>query len=339
MLYVFHIRSIIIRKRKNPEMGVICMKRSEIQAKKRRRRKWILIPLIFFGLIILAVGIWAGLIYNDARKTVNEKMYTDIDSIDRDLSKRKIKGKEHLNILMLGIDTEKGECGRSDSIIILNLRPENDQMKLISIPRDTRALISGKGTTEKINHAFAHGCQRGGKELGSEWAVATVENFLGIDIDYHVQMNMSGLKELIDELGGVTVSNDLEWKDSKYHFNKGSVELDGEKALAYVRMRKQDPSGDFGRAKRQRQVIEAIIKKGANIATVTSIGNTIDILGNNMSTSLDFSDMTKLLTGYSSTRNNVEQYQVQGSGAMIDGLYYYIVSEEEVQKVYNMIIN
>lgn len=307
------------------------MKRSEIRAKKKKKRKWLFIPLTIIGVIVIALGVWLGLIYNDAKKTVNEKMYTDVDSIDRDLSKKKLKAKEHLNILMLGIDSEKGESGRSDSIIILNLRPEEDQMKLISIPRDTRTLIAGKGFEDKINHAYAFG--------GPEMAIATVENFLGIDIDYHVRMNMSGLKELIDELGGITVTNDIEWKDSKYEFNKGPIELDGEKALAFVRMRKQDPSGDFGRAKRQRQVIEAIIKKGANIATVTSIGNTIDILGNNMSTSLDFSDMTRLLTGYSSTRNNVEQYQVQGSGTIINGIYYYVVSEEEVQKVHNMIVN
>lgn len=58
-----------------------------------------------------------------------------------------------------------------------------------------------------------------------------------------------------------------------------------------------------------------------------------------MTTSLDFSDMKRLLTGYSSTRNNVEQYQVQGSGKMINGIYYYIVSEEEVRKVHDMIVN
>src|SRR5690625_5789607 len=133
------------------------MKRSEIRAKKKKKRKWLLIPLTIIGVIVIALGIWLGLIYNDARKTVNEKMYTDVDSIDRDLSKKKLKAKEHLNILMLGIDSEKGESGRSDSIIILNLRPEEDQMKLISIPRDTRTLIAGKGFEDKINHAYAFG--------------------------------------------------------------------------------------------------------------------------------------------------------------------------------------
>src|SRR5699024_6588285 len=313
------------------KLEVICMNRSEMRAAKKKKRKWLYIPLIIIGLLVLAVGIWAGLIYNDARTTVNEKMYTDIDSIDSEISKKKIKGKEELNILLLGIDAEEGGAGRSDTIIVLNLRPEEDKMQLISIPRDTRTLIVGRGTEDKINHAYAFGKEK--------MAVDTVENFLGIELDYYIDMNMTGLVELIDELGGITVNNDIAWSDKKYDFNVGQNDLDGDKALAYVRMRKQDPAGDFGRAKRQRQVIEAIIDKGANLATVTSISNMIEILGDNMHTSLDFSDMTKLATGYSSARKNVEQYQMQGTGTMIGGIYYYIVPEEEVQKVHNMIIN
>src|SRR5690625_2266880 len=278
------------------------MKRSELRAEKRKKRRWLRIPLIGIGIIFLALIAWGTYIFMEAR-----------------------------NIVKLGIDSTTGDAGRSDSLIIVNLRPQEDKMKMISIPRDTRTVIAGRGYEDKINHAYAFG--------GAEMAIETVENFLGIEIDYHVRMNMQGLKELIDELGGITVTNDIEWGDSKYHFNKGSVELDGEKALAYVRMRKQDPEGDFGRAKRQRQVIEQIINKGANIATVTNITSTMDILGDNMETSLDFADMRRLLTGYSSTRNNVEQYQVQGSGAMIDGIYYYIVSEDEVRKVNGMLLN
>lgn len=313
------------------KVGVICMKRSELRKTKKKRKWWILGPLIGIGVLVLIVGVWATLIYNDAKKTVNEKMHQPIDVIDRDVSKKKVKAKEKLNILMLGIDAETGDAGRSDSIIVMTLRPDTDSMQLISIPRDTRTLIVGKGIEDKINHAYAFG--------GEEMAIATVENFLGIDIDYHVRMNMSGLKELIDELGGVTVTNDVEWQDGGHQFHTGPVDLDGEKALAYVRMRKKDPSGDFGRAKRQRQVVESIIKKGANVASIGSINNTIDILGNNMATSLDFDDMKRMLTGYMTTRHNIDSYQIQGEGTMLNGIYYYVVPEEEVQHVHNMIVN
>lgn len=307
------------------------MKRSEQRKARKKKKWWILGPLLAIGVMMLVAGIWIGFIYNDAKKAVNDKMYQAITSIDRDLSKEKLREKEPLNILMLGIDAETGDAGRSDSIMVMTLRPDEDSMQLISIPRDTRTLIVGKGIEDKINHAYAFG--------GEEMAIDTVENFLGIEIDYHVGMNMSGLKELIDELGGITVTNEIEWEDDSYQFHKGPIDLDGEKALAYVRMRKKDPDGDFGRAKRQREVIESIIKKGANIASISSVSETIDILGNNMSTSLDFDDMKRLLTGYRGTRHNIESYQVQGSGTTIDGTYYYIVSEEEIQKVHDMIVN
>jgi len=300
------------------------------RVKKRiTKRKWYKIPLIIIGISLLLGIVWGVYTWNNAKQTVNKKMYQEVDTIDHKLSKKKVKEREQLNILILGIDSKTGSSGRSDSLMVMTLKPETNSMQLISIPRDTRTLIVGKGFEDKINHAYAFG--------GEAMSIATVENFLDIEIDYHVSLNMTGLEQLIDELGGITVTNELEWADSSYTFNKGPVELDGRKALAFVRMRKQDPSGDFGRAKRQRQVVEAIVKKGANVASINKINTTIDILGDNMGTSLDFEDMRRLLSGYTSTRHDVESYQVQGSGTMIDGTYFYIVSDEERQKVNRMI--
>src|SRR5690625_6823900 len=116
------------------------MKRSELRAEKRKKRRWLCIPLIGIGIIFLALIAWGTYIFMEARNTVNEKMYTEIDSIDRDLSKKKVKAKDNLNILMLGIDSTTGDAGRSDSLIIVNLRPQEDKMKMISIPRDTRKI-------------------------------------------------------------------------------------------------------------------------------------------------------------------------------------------------------
>jgi len=298
--------------------------------KKSRKKKWYKVPLLILLVISLFVGGWGLYTWNNAKQTVNKKMYQHIDAIDQSMSKQKVKEREQLNILILGIDSKTGSTGRSDSLMVMTLKPETDSMQLISIPRDTRTLIVGKDFEDKINHAYAFG--------GEEMTIATVENFLDIDIDYHVSLNMTGLQQLIDELGGITVTNELEWSDKTYTFNKGPVELDGQKALAYVRMRKQDPAGDFGRAKRQRQVVESIVKKGASVASINKVNSTIDILGDNMGTSLDFVDMRRLLTGYMGTRHDVESYQVQGEGTTIDGTYFYLVSDEERQKVHQMII-
>src|SRR5699024_11700178 len=150
-----------------------------------------------------------------------------------------------LNILLLGVDERKYDSGRSDALMVLSLNPKDDSMQLVSIPRDTRTTIVGKGFEDKINHAYAFG--------GSDMSVATVENFLNIELDHYVRMNMEGLKELVDKLGTITVDNEIAWNDGKYDFNTGPVEMDGDKTMAYVRMRKQDPDGDFGRTERQRR--------------------------------------------------------------------------------------
>lgn len=296
---------------------------------KKPRRLWLKIPLIIILILAFGIGAYAITTYNNAKNTVNDKMHEPVESIDTGVTKKKVKAVDPLNILLLGVDARANDKGRSDALMVLSLNPKNDTMQLISIPRDTRTTIIGNGNEDKINHAYAFG--------GTDMSVATVENFLDIDLDYYVRMNMEGLKELVDQLGTITVNNEIAWSDSKYDFPKGKVEMDGDKTMNFVRMRKQDPNGDFGRTKRQREVIQAIVDQGASVGSISKINGTIDILGNNMATNMDFAVMKKLLTDYKDTRKNFVSYQMKGNGTMIDGIYYLIVPNEEVQKVHGMI--
>lgn len=301
-----------------------------MRTKRRKSRKlWLKIPIIIIILLVLGVGIYAFTVYNNAKKTVNDKMHDPVESIDLDLTKKKVKATEPLNILLMGIDTEESDQGRADALMVLTLDPQQDAMQLVSIPRDTRTAIAGKGIEDKINHSYAFG--------GSDMTVATVENLLDVEMDYYVSMNMSGMKELVDQLGGITVNNEIAWNEGKYDFTEGLTDLDGDKAMAFVRMRKQDPDGDFGRNKRQRKVIQGIVDKGASVGSVNKINGVIDILGDNMATNLDFDDMKKLLSGYKDTRKNFTDYQIEGNGTKINGVYYLIVPDEEIAKVHGMI--
>lgn len=297
---------------------------------KKPRRLWLKIPLIIVAVLVLGIGGYAFSVYNNAKKTVNDKMHEPVEGINTDLTKEKVNATEPLNILLLGIDAKSDDKGRSDALMILTLDPENNEMQLISIPRDTRTAIVGKGIDDKINHAYAFG--------GTDMAVATVEGFLDIDLDYYVRMNMEGLEQLVDQLGAITVYNDIAWDDNKYNFGFGPTEMDGDKTMHFVRMRKQDPNGDFGRTKRQRQVIQGIVNEGASVSSVTKVSGMIDILGNNMATNLDFEDMTRLLFDYKDTRKKFVDYQMKGNGKKMDGIYYLIVDDEEINKVREMII-
>src|SRR5690625_4220750 len=297
--------------------------------RRKKRRLWLKIPLIILITIVLIIGGYSLFLYNNAKKTVNERMHDPVETIDTQLTKRKLHATEPLNVLLLGIDSEGEEVGRSDAMMVMNLNPINDELTIVSIPRDTRTEIVGKGVLDKINHAYAFG--------GADMSIATVENLLGIDIDYYVSINMDGLVQLVDQLGTISVDNDLEWSDGTYDFPQGKVEMDGQKTMAYVRMRKQDPAGDFGRTQRQRKVIEGIIHEGATVGSVPKFSGMIDILGHNMATNMDFDDMKKLFGSYRDTRRTVHEYMLQGEGTNIEGIYYLLVPDDEIEKARQML--
>jgi len=146
-------------------------------------------------------------------------------------------------------------------------------------------------------------------------------------------VNMESFKDIVDAVGGVTVNNDLDFNYDGYSFKKGKLTLDGKEALAYSRMRKEDPRGDFGRQLRQRQIIEGVIEEGASVQSLANYGNILDAIGTNVRTNLTFDDMKQIQSNYKDARHNVEQLQVDGQGEKINGIYYYAVSDATRQEL------
>lgn len=307
------------------------MERRELKKKKRRKRRRWKVLLFVVALIFLIGGVYLYTIYNEVRTTVNQDLHEDVTSIDTDQTKEKVDNKEPLNILLLGVDERENDVGRSDTMIVMTLDPNNDQMQMVSIPRDTYAEIAGDGRMTRINHAYAYG--------GSDMAVNTVENFLDIELDYYIRVNMEGLSQVVDAVNGITVNNDRAFTSGNFNFEKGEIKLDGREALAFVRMRKNDPNGDLGRNERQRQVIQGIIDKGARLDAVNKVGDVMDVLGDNVSTNMQFADMRRLVTNYSSARKNSTTYQMEGDNFRENGMYLINMSDEEVQKTHDMIVN
>lgn len=157
------------------------------------------------------------------------------------------------------------EGARSDSLMILNRAP-NGEASLISLPRDTYVDIPGYGGN-KINAAYSYG--------GASLLVSTVNNLTGLTVDHYVQVGMGGVEEMVDAVGGINVCLDYDVNDADsglvWDTSKGTCQdVDGEKALQYSRMRKSDPTGDIGRAQRQRAVISAVVAKAATVSTLVS---------------------------------------------------------------------
>lgn len=301
------------------------MKRSE-KNKKRKILPWVIV------IILILVGGVAGfglMVYKDLTNTA-KNIHTDLkrDKSDKREEAINVKDLHPFSVLMLGVDERKDDAGRSDTMVVLTVNPQQKSTKLLSIPRDTLTEIVGKDFNDKINHAYAYG--------GIKMSLNTVEHFLDIPIDYVVQVNMESFKDIVDAVGGIDLKNDFAFSWGGKDFPVGTVHLNGEQALAYVRMRYEDPRGDFGRQDRQKNVIQAVLKKGASVNTLFNYGDIFKAIEKNVRTNLTFDEMVDIQSNYRDATKKIDQlYSGDGDGQMIDGVWYYIYDDKELLSIKN----
>lgn len=200
------------------------------------------------------------------------------------LGNRPGKSSSAVNYLLVGSDTREGltkaqlkelrvgsvktAAGkRSDTMLLVHISKKRDKAVLISIPRDTFALIpsytdsSGKiraSVYSKINSSFNWG--------GAPLLIQTIEEMTTLRIDHYVEINFAGFAQMIDALGGIQVCSKVDINDPKSHLvmSAGVHTLDGIEALKYVRTRDFDGMGDLGRMQRQQQFMSAVLRKATS---------------------------------------------------------------------------
>ncbi|MGD2079257.1 MAG: LCP family protein [Chloroflexota bacterium] len=177
---------------------------------------------------------------------------------------------ERRNILVMGIDRRPGEpfISRTDTMMLVSIDPESDQVSILSIPRDLYVVIPGRGQ-ERINTAFVYGSTGNNPAGGAQLAMQTVEYNLGVPVHDYVLVDFSAVTKGIDAIGGIDIQvpydiYDPTFPDMDYGFDPlyipaGLQHLDGATALKYARTRHQD--NDFLRAQRQQQVVMAVRQK------------------------------------------------------------------------------
>lgn len=296
--------------------------------KKRRKRGFI---FLIFALLIGGAGVYA---YNSYSSLMG--IYS---GLQHDKSKLRTEDveitKEPFSLLIMGIEdyATGGQNGRTDSLMFATINPNSQKISLMSIPRDSRVTIAGRDKKDKINAAHAYG----GEKLTKD----TVQNFLKVPVDHYVKLDFKGFKGIVDAVGGVTVDVPFDfWERSdvnyykKIEFKKGQQHLNGEEALAYVRMRKQDPNGDFGRAARQRQVLAAVVHELNSASTVFKINDLAKAIGKYVKTDIPVSDGLALYKKFSGfDPSSIQTIKLEGEDTKIDGIYYFVPNEVSIKEI------
>ena len=212
-----------------------------------------------------------------------------------------------INILLMGAAGEHKPGGNlTDTIMIMSIDTKNKKIALLSLPRDFYVPIPGSDTYTKINSLYPIGIKN---NQGADMIKATVEKITGLTINYYMAIDFDGFQKIIDDIGGVNITSDRDIYDATYpgpnysyqtfSLSKGFHSLDGATTLEYVRERHDDPQGDFGRALRQQQVIQAVKNKMFSMQTffnVVGLNNVLDTLGDNIRTDITFDDIDKFIT-------------------------------------------
>ncbi|HWJ76928.1 MAG TPA: LCP family protein [Niallia sp.] len=311
------------------------MNRKEAKKVKKKRRS-ILKRLLFLTLlVIIGVGAYAGYLSYKTIQAANES-YNELERGTKS-KLREVEvstSKDPISILLLGVEdySSGGTQGRTDTIIVATMNPEDSTMKMVSIPRDTRVYVESEGKEDKINHAYVFG--------GKDGTIDAVEELLDIPIDYYAEVNFNGFKEIIDEIGGITVDVPFDfWEKSdvdneKIYFTEGEMTLNGEEALAYARMRKRDPMGDFGRNERQQQIISASIDSLLSPNNLLKLDAITEHVSQNVETNMRLSEALGIQQNYKSFNSkSIEKLKLEGSDEYLNGIYYYAPDEVELENL------
>lgn len=299
-------------------------------ARKKRRGKQTVIIILMTLLFLIAV--FFGYYYWQLKKTADQTF----KEINRETipSNQPESLKEPFTVLALGIEDYMDGVARTDVILFSVINPKSREIALVTIPRDSYVYIESQGYEDKINHAYVFG--------GLEGTLKSVYNLLDIPIDYYVSTNFNGFTDMVDAVGGVDVNvpftfdakmvEPSEWKT----YTEGPAHLNGREALAYVRMRYDDPEGDFGRSKRQKEVIKAIADEAISLGGLTRLDSILKAVGNNVQMNIPYDKYLSFMNlGKDLINSPIDSIQLEGEGQRIDNVWYYILDETNVEKVKN----
>ena len=290
------------------------------QQKKKRYWPWIVALVCFLSAAV------AGAMFASSSLLDKPKETTKKEAPKEEL----LTAKDKATIMIMGVDEREDDVGRSDTLMVATIDPDRDKAALLSIPRDTRVRIQKYGY-DKINAAFAYG--------GEKLTHQTVEEFLGVNIDYYVIINTRSFVKIIDAIGGIDIDVEKRmyyedpWDDDGgliIDLKPGLQHMDGKTAVTYVRYR--DEEGDIGRVKRQQKFMQACMEQFTSPTNLMKLPSVIQEVMGSVKTDLS---MRQLLE-FAGTLKSAQKYglrtdMVPGRPLYIEGISYWIPDVSEMR--------
>ena len=260
--------------------------------------------------------------------------YKDITVKTKDISKNVNVTKDPFVVYISGIDTygSVSTVSRSDVNMILTVNPKTKQILMTSIPRDYYVTLANKGKKDKLTHSGLGGIEN---------TVKTMENFMGIDINYYGRVNFTSVIEIVDALGGINIDSTVAFTGyDGTSFKKGTNHITGKQALEFSRERHAFGGGDNERVHNQRVVMAGMIKKMISPSIITNYSSVLSSINGSFETNMESGDITGLLQMQISDMASwtIVQKQLTGNGKTMTGgaympnnkLYYMIPNEASV---------
>ena len=261
----------------------------------------------------------------------------EVDSKVKSFAKNVDVTSKPFTIYISGIDTygKVSTVSRSDVNMIVTVNPKTKQVLMSSIPRDYYVTLANKGKKDKLTHSGL---------AGPENTVKTMDNFLGIDINYYARVNFTSLITMVDALGGIDIDSDAAFTGEAggYTFKKGIQHINGDQALCFARERYAFGGGDNMRVKHQQDVLMAMLKKMMSPAIITNYTSVLNSIAGCFETNMSTDNITSLIQMQVNDMATwtFTQKQFDGKGVMQTGgaympnnkLYYMIPDDSSVSK-------
>lgn len=294
---------------------------------------------VLFALVLLFVGknrldhMYAAEQAKANAQSEKDPKWIDVEKIANEDRVSRVSESE-IFFLLTGVDDnptkEDTVNTRTDTIMLVKVDFQHPSIQLVSLPRDSYVSVKGKMT--KLNHAYAYG--------GMDLTFKTIRKWLGIDLDYYVEVDFDAVRRIVDAIGGIEYEipdNGIKYEvfyeeGGSEVFQPGKQRLNGKQALAFLRFRHGYKEGDIGRVHAQQNFLKSFVDQALTGANIGSLPGIVQTILTDVHTNIPWSDIVGMLGQIPGLKGaKLQTDTIPGDGEYKDGVSYYMTDPQKTK--------